>query len=96
MLEFKVVLPAPGASDVVRRELSVQIGEGAPDVRELAADALESLAYAGNDNDRVIAILVDVDDAGNRSEQRTHEATLVDNLAPPQPGELAIQVTAEV
>ena len=47
MIEFKVVLPLLLDTDVVNRELSVQVGDGPPDVRVLPADATEAAGYSG-------------------------------------------------
>lgn len=96
MLQFKLVLPAPGAPDVVSRELSVKVGEGDAVVQPLAPDALEVVGFEGADNAVVAVSLVDIDDAGNRSEAREQQFTLTDTIAPPQPGEIGLQVTAEV
>lgn len=96
MLKFKLVLPAPGAADVVSRELSVKIADADAALIELAADALEADGYEGQDNAAVEVSLVDVDDAGNRSEARVQSFTLTDTIAPPVPSEIGLVVTAEV
>lgn len=96
MLKFKLVLPAPGAADVVKRELSVKIADADAVLAELAADALEADGYEGQDDDAVEVSLVDIDDAGNRSEARVQTFTLADTIAPPVPGEIGLVVTAEV
>ena len=95
MLRFKLVLPAPGASDVVNRKLTLQIGSAEPESLQLPGDAVESQEFEGQDNDTVSGQLVDVDDAGNESEARTFSFVLVDTLAPPQPGEIGLVVTGE-
>lgn len=95
MLKFVVVLPAPGASDVAKRELQVAIGSGSPATFELPGDALNSDEMGGEENETVAGQLIDIDDAGNRSEARTFSFVLVDTIAPPQPGELGLKVTAE-
>lgn len=95
MLKFKLVLPAPGASDVVSRKITVKIGEQDVLDAELSGDALETAEMSGVDNDPVVGSLVDVDDAGNMSPAREFSFVLVDSIAPPQPGELGIVVTGE-
>ena len=95
MLSFVVVLPAPGAADVVTRELSVTIAGGTPVVINPAVYAIESQEFSGNDNDSVHLELVDVDDAGNLSTTSVLDTILIDTLAPPQPGEMGIRVTRE-
>lgn len=94
MLKFVLVLPAPGAPDVVVREVKFSVGDQAFDLT-LAGDLLETPEMSGNDNDQVVGTLVDVDDAGNKSEAREFTFTLVDTLAPPQPGELGFKITGE-
>lgn len=96
MLNFVLTLPVPGASDVVARELFVSVAGGEPQVQTLDGAALESSELSGEQDNTVIGTLVDIDDAGNRSDARDFSFVLVDNLAPPQPGELGIRVTSEV
>lgn len=95
MLKFKVKLPVPGAADVVGRELTVKIGDAEATTVTLPGTATESAEATGADNAVVAGSLVDIDDAGNRSPVRLFEGTLTDTLAPPQPGELAIEITGE-
>jgi hypothetical protein len=95
MLKFKVKLSPPGAADVVGRELTVKVGDAEATTVTLAGDATESAEMTGADNAVVSGSLTDVDDAGNRSESRLFEGTLTDTIAPPQPGELAIEITGE-
>lgn len=95
MLNFKLVLPTPGAPDVIGRELTYAIGTAEPTTVALAAAATEYAGLSGNDNDAVAVSLVDVDDAGNRSEARSQTFTLTDTIAPPQPGELGLVIESE-
>lgn len=94
MLEFKLILPAPSAPDVVERRLSLQIGSQPPLTPVLMADE-EAPLYSGTEGDLVSGSLVDVDDAGNVSPPRDFEFTLRDTIAPPQPGEIGIEVVRE-
>ncbi|MFZ5833214.1 MAG: hypothetical protein ACOY3P_24260 [Planctomycetota bacterium] len=95
MLRFDLSLPTPGAIDVVTREIAVKIDDNDEDIRQLGGGEVVSAGYAGNDGAVVQARLVDVDDAGNRSEPREQTWTLVDTLPPPQPGEMGIVITGE-
>lgn len=95
MLQFKIVLPPPGAADVVGRDLTVVIGSGEPTLQTLDGDALEATGFEGNDNDSVTATLVDVDDAGNHSPPSTAQTTLTDTIPPPAPEALGFVVTGE-
>lgn len=96
MLNFVFVLPPKSAADVVNRELVVSVDGAEPTTANYAGDATESGEFSGEQDQTVTGTLVDIDDAGNRSEPRPFEFVLVDNLAPAQPGELAIRVTSEV
>ena len=95
MLLFKLVFPAPGAADVVSRELTTQIGEEAEVITSLPGTAMEAVGFKAADNAALKVSLVDVDDAGNRSEVREQTFTVVDTIAPPKPGELGVIVTGE-
>jgi len=95
MLKFKLVLPAPGASDVVSRNLSVKIGDAEATSEVLDGSALESAEYQGADNAAVTGSLSDTDDAGNVSDAREFSFVLTDTIAPPQPGEIGLVVTGE-
>lgn len=95
MLFFNLVLPAPGASDVVKRELVVSIAGADARTFELTGDATASEELSGADNDSVVGTLVDIDDAGNRSPAREFSFVLVDTIAPPAPGEVGLTVTRE-
>ena len=94
-ISFKVLLPALTDSDVVNRELSVQVGDLPPDVRVLLPDAVEATDYSGPQDAPVRLSLTDIDDAGNRSEASTLDVVLADVFAPAKPGELAIIETGE-
>jgi len=96
MLKFVLVLPEPGAVDVVTRRLLVQINGAEPLTYDLASSTLESEELSGDDNDTITGSLVDVDDSNNSSEPRDFEFILTDTIAPPLPGELGLRVTEEV
>jgi hypothetical protein len=95
MLNFVLDLPVAGAADVVSRELTVVV-DGVSSVETLAGDAAVSADYSGIDNAVVTGSLVDVDDAGNRSEASEFSFVLTDTVAPPAPGAVGLRVTAEV
>ena len=94
MLKFVLTLPTKSAADVVSRVLTVNVGEDTG-VYELAADVVETQEFECADNTEVTGTLADVDDAGNVSEPREFAFVVVDNLAPPMPGELGVKVTGE-
>lgn len=94
-LKFKLVLPPAGAPDVVSRKLQISIGGLDPFALEVPGSTLETPEYEGEDSAEVVGQLVDVDDAGNSSPPRDFSFVLTDTIAPPQPGELGLLVTAE-
>lgn len=96
MLQFVLNLPAPGAPDVVARELTVAIGTNASVTFNLLPSEEVSEGMSGADNDPVAGTLVDIDDAGNRSEPRSFAFVLTDTIPPPTPGDVGITVTGEV
>jgi hypothetical protein len=95
MLKFKLVLPAPGASDVVSRKLTVAIDNVVVANELLDGAALESPEYEGADEAAVSGTLVDTDDANNASEPREFSFVLTDTIPPPQPGAIGLVVTGE-
>ena len=95
IIKFSVSLPPKAAPDVVNRELTIVIGGGEPDVRNLDADVNVVEGLEGPQDAMVEVSLVDVDDGGNRSDASVASATLLDTVAPPQPGTLGIEVLGE-
>lgn len=96
MLKFVLDLPVSSTADVVTRELKVQIAGAEPVVFSLPKEAVESEALIGADNDAVVGSLVDIDDAGNRSEASEFSFVLIDTIAPAKPGEVNLRVVEEV
>lgn len=95
MLKFVLTMPEKGASDVVSRELTVSVDGAEPVVFTLTGDVVESQEFEAADGAAVTGTLVDVDDAGNKSEAREFTFVLVDTIAPPQPGEVGVKVVSE-
>ena len=104
MLKFAVGLPTidaadPNASDIDHRTLTVTIDGGTAivtTVTDLTTTTVADPGYVGNVGSVVTASLVDSDASGNNSPQRDETATLTDTIAPPEPGDFAIGVTAQV
>jgi hypothetical protein len=94
-LKFKVVLPTELTPDVINRELTVTIN-GETQVQNVAKETAEVGDFEGPDGAIVELSLVDVDDAGNRSDASVLTTSLTDTIAPAKPGDLAMVVTAEV
>jgi hypothetical protein len=94
-LKFTLVLPAKAAPDVATRELTVKIGDNEASTSTLAGNETQVEGLKGLADAIVEVSLADVDDNGNRSPVVSSSFRLVDTIAPPVPGELALQVTGE-
>jgi hypothetical protein len=57
---------------------------------------LVSLSFNVKEDGVVSGHLIDIDNAGNRSEPRLFSLVAKDTIAPPQPGELGIIAISEV
>lgn len=91
MLRCQLQLPPPGAPDVVLRELT-QVINGIQTVLNVE----QGYTFLAEDGAMVSLSLVDIDDAGNRSEPSpTLTFTATDTIAPPTPGELGVTVIGE-
>jgi hypothetical protein len=99
MLKFNVTVPAEPASqsaEVVSRDVTIAVGDSPAATENFAGSGDLSLGpYSAEQNTLVIVDVVNIDDAGNRSEPRHAELTLVDNFPPAAPGEVGITVTGE-
>lgn len=84
-------------SDVVERQLSVSVdGVAGPDgYKSYAADVTDLGEVAVPQNAVVVLTLVDVDDAGNRSEPAVLEFVATDTLPPAKPGSLGVTLVSE-
>ena len=89
---LKFTLPAPGASDVNTRELTITVNGGdPPQVVNYAGNVLVTDELVFNADDSLVLVLVDIDGHGNRSSASpAFSYDVVDDVAPPQPGELAV------
>ena len=92
---FQVVLPPKGADDVVTRELQLSFADGGVLTVNLEASAETTAVLRGPEGTQVTVSLVDVDDAGNRSEPSVAVFDLVDIIPPPKPGELSLSIVGE-
>ncbi len=99
MSKFALVLPQPGAADVVSRELTFAIPGGEPVTQVLAGTVKESEEFEASQGDVVSGTLIDIDDATptpNRSEPSVFtELELSDTIAPPQPGAVGVRMVSE-
>lgn len=92
---FRVVLPNASADDVKTREITVDIGG---EVLCWVTDVVGPTAYefTGPQDAQVCVTLVDIDDAGNRSEPASLTQQLTDNFAPPAPGAIGLELVKEI
>ena len=93
MLTYTIGIPAPGASDVVERELMVT-RNGETTQLTLALDATEEIVEV-EQGFEVELQLVDIDDAGNRSEPSVLSFTATDTVPPPKPADMTINSVTE-
>lgn len=94
-LKFVVAVPAADG-DVVKRLLSVELPDGELLEAEVAGkDAVESAEFEVDQDVSVKISVVNVDDAGNKSEPREQTFLILDTIAPAQPGELGVRVVSE-
>lgn len=96
-LTFNVTVPAEvGANDVVKREAKVTLPDGTLTEVAIEGNGAAKLGpFVGSEGDVVAAEVVNIDNAGNRSEPRTASLTLLDTIAPAAPGEIGLEVIAE-
>lgn len=96
MLRFVVTVPEESTGDVVTREIMVTLPDGSTQSGAVAGRlAGDSGEFSAAQDSIVKVSVVNVDDAGNRSEAREQEFTVVDTIAPPEPGEVGIKVVGE-
>ena len=92
---FRVVLPNASAADVKTREITVDIdGEVLCWVTDVVGPT--SYEFTGPQGAQVCVTLVDIDDAGNRSEPASLTQQLTDNFAPPAPGAIGFEFVNEI
>lgn len=93
---YNVELPPAVSHDVVARKLTVAREGVSPVEIDLPKDALLVENLTGPQDSVVTLSLVDIDDAGNESEPSVATFTLVDNIPPAKPGEIAIAIVGEI
>ena len=97
ILTYRVSVGPVVDGDVVTRELSVYVN-GADTAREVRAyepTATELGDVLVEQGAAVVLKVVDVDDAGNRSEPAVLEFVATDTLPPAQPGSFGVTLVAE-
>lgn len=94
VLTYKLTAAPVVDGDVVVRELRIVVNGAEPVVREFAATDSDLGTVDVPQGASVVLKLVDVDDAGNRSEPAVVEFVATDTLPPSQPG-LGVELVAE-
>jgi hypothetical protein len=95
VLTYRVSVNAPVDGDVVSRELTVTVNGVELMVVNAVGNATDLGSVDVPQDALVVLSLVDVDDAGNKSEPATVEFTAVDTLAPAQPGGFNVTLVSE-
>ena len=95
VLTYRVSVNAPVDGDVVSRELTVIVNGVESTVVTAAGNATDLGSVEVPQDSLVVLSLVDVDDAGNKSEPATVEFTALDTLAPAQPGGFNVTLVSE-
>jgi len=94
IFRVEVAFPVLTDADVVSREFAYKVGEDAEVVTVYDKD-VPSVELRLPQNATVALRLVDIDDAGNRSEPSERTFTAVDTVPPAKPGELNVTVLEE-
>jgi len=98
VLTYRVSVGPVVDGDVVTRELSVYVNgsdNGPREVRQYEATATDLGDVLVEQGSSVVLTVVDVDDAGNRSEPAVLEFVATDTLPPAQPGALGVTLVSE-
>ncbi len=96
VLVYKVSVGPVVDKDVVERQLVVAVnGVEVDETTTFSADSTDLGEIRVKQDDKVLLTLVDVDDAGNRSEPAVFEFVAVDTLPPAQPGAFGVTLVAE-
>lgn len=97
LLTYRISADAPKDADVVERLLTVSVD--GQDVSDYAKSAAPDTTEFGEINvlqgAAVVVTLVDVDDAGNKSEPAEFSFVAQDTIPPAQPGSLGVTLVSE-
>lgn len=95
VLTYKVSVGPTVDHDVVSRELSCVIDAGEPVFSSFPGSTTDLGLVSAPQGASVILALVDIDDAGNRSDAATLEFVAVDTLPPAAPGSFGVTLVGE-
>jgi hypothetical protein len=94
-LVFQVTAGAPVDGDVVSRELTTVVGGEVVSTKEFAGSDVLLGEISVPQDAEVVLTLVDIDDAGNRSQPAVVEFTATDTISPSQPGSFGVSLVRE-
>ena len=96
-IKFVVAVPDEDTPDVVLREVTVGFQDGSnAEAVVIGRTAGETSEFQAQQNSTITVRVVNVDDAGNRSEPRDQEFQMLDTFAPPEPGMVSVRATGEI
>lgn len=95
VLTYQVSVGPVVDHDVVSRELSCVIDAGEPVVSSFPGSTTDLGLVSAPQGASVILALVDIDDAGNRSDAATLEFVAADTLPPAAPGSFGVTLVGE-
>jgi hypothetical protein len=95
VLSYTVTAALPVDADVVSRLLTITVNGEDMGTAEVPVDSTELSVFSAPQDADVTLTLVDVDDAGNKSEPAVYSFVAADTLAPAQPGGLGVTLTGE-
>lgn len=95
VLTYRVSAPVSVSKDVVNRLLTLSVNGKDEGIATLPGNATELSVFSVPQNAEVVLTLVDVDDAGNKSEAATLSFVAVDTIPPAAPGGLGVTLVGE-
>ena len=95
VLTYSVTVGPVVDKDVVTRRLTVNVDGTDTGTTDFPGTATDLGLVSAVQNSKVVLTLVDIDDAGNKSEPATVSFTAEDTLPPAQPGKLGVTLVSE-
>jgi hypothetical protein len=95
VLSYTVTAALPVDADVVSRMLTIMVNGEDMGTVDVPVDSTELSVFSAPQDAEVTLTLVDVDDAGNKSEPAVYSFVATDTIAPAQPGGLGVTLTGE-
>jgi hypothetical protein len=95
VLSYTVTAALPVDADVVSRMLTIVVNGEDMGTVDVPVDSTELSVFSAPQDAEVTLTLVDVDDAGNKSEPAVYSFVATDTIAPAQPGGLGVTLTGE-